>query len=88
MQNRKGLLKFKKNLDGKRAQVAELLTEIDNLAVLLQQVRVQTDKIEAAADAIGDSLLQRLHTDTTTPAASRRNTQRVEPTHLDGSVRM
>lgn len=88
MQNRKGLLKFKKTLNGKRVQVEELLTEIDNLAVLLHQVRVQTDKIEAAADAIGDSLLSRLGSDGAAPMASRRNAPRVESTQPDGPVRM
>lgn len=35
----------------------ELLKEIDNLALLLHEVKKQTDRIEAAADAIGDSIL-------------------------------
>jgi hypothetical protein len=88
MQNRKGLLKFKKAVNGKSVQVEELLTEIDNLAVLLHRVREQTDKIEAAADAIGDSLLNRLHNDTPASVASRRDAQRVESTQPNGSVRM
>ena len=87
MQNRK-LLKFKKTLSGKRIQVEELLTEIDNLAVLLHQVRVQTDKIEAAADAIGDSLLNRLHNVTPSSIATPRNPQRVVSNQSNGSIRM
>jgi hypothetical protein len=38
----------------------ELLDEIDNLALLLHEVKQQTDRIEAAADAIGDAILNRL----------------------------
>jgi hypothetical protein len=40
-----------------------LLQEIDNLALLLHEVKKQTDRIEAAADAIGDSILARLAAD-------------------------
>ena len=44
----------------KREDAEGLLREIDNLAVLLHEVKKQTDRIEAAADAIGDSILARL----------------------------
>ncbi|HVN19041.1 MAG TPA: hypothetical protein VMU05_09725 [Dongiaceae bacterium] len=41
-------------------QAEQLLNEIDNLALLLHEVRKQTDRIEAAADAIGDAVLSHL----------------------------
>lgn len=43
-----------------RMDAEELLNEIDNLALLLHQVKKQTDRVEAAADAIGDAILSRL----------------------------
>ena len=46
-----------------RMGAEELLTEIDNLALLLHEVKKQTDRIEAAADAIGDSILSHLGND-------------------------
>lgn len=44
-----------------RAQAEHLQEELDHLAVLLDQVRRQTEKIEAAADAIGDALISELY---------------------------
>ena len=38
--------------DSTRMEAEELLNEIDNLALLLHEVKRQSDKIEAAADAI------------------------------------
>ena len=47
--------------EGARREQAELLlNEIDNLAVLLHEVKKQTERIEAAADAIGDAVLSHL----------------------------
>ena len=43
----------------------ELLKEIDDLALLLDQVKKQSDRIQAMADAIGDSII-----DTTNPDSS------------------
>jgi hypothetical protein len=55
-------------------EAEELLNEIDNLALLLHEVKKQTDRIEAAADAIGDSILS--HLDKKKPlAASSRPTK-------------
>jgi hypothetical protein len=62
MTNKKRVLKLSGYVNGKRVRVEELLKEIDNLAVLLHQVKLQTDKVEAAADAIGDAILNRLGT--------------------------
>lgn len=56
------LLSFDEVAVDKRHQAEQLLNEIDSLALLLHEVRRQTDRIEAAADAIGDSILTRLHT--------------------------
>jgi hypothetical protein len=54
-----GLLKFA-GPGSARIEAEELLNEIDNLALLLHEVRKQTDRIEAAADAIGDAILSAL----------------------------
>jgi len=56
-------LKLADRAESRRAQAQELLNEIDNLALLLHEVKKQTDKIEAAADAIGDTILARLDID-------------------------
>lgn len=60
--------------DSTRMEAEELLNEIDNLALLLQEVKRQSDKIEAAADAIGDAILSRL--DDAHPVASARASRR------------
>ena len=57
------VLKFAEPAAKSRTQAEELLSEIDRLAVLLHEVKKQTDKIEAAADAIGDAILSRLESD-------------------------
>jgi len=56
------LLKFVQGNRSPQIATEELLDEIDNLALLLHEVRKQTDRIEAAADAIGDAILSRLVT--------------------------
>ena len=72
MSNKKRVLKLSGYVNGKRVRVEELLREIDNLAVLLHQVKLQTDKVEAAADAIGDAILNRLGTRRPTSAGLDR----------------
>ena len=57
-----------------RMDAEELLKEIDNLALLLHEVKKQTDRIEAAADAIGDSILSHLGNDRA-PLSSFRATK-------------
>ena len=59
--------------DSARMEAEELLNEIDNLALLLHEVKRQTDRIEAAADAIGDAILSRLDD---APVASSRVSRR------------
>ena len=44
----------------RRAQ--ELLQEVDSLALLLDEVKKQSEKIQAAADAIGDEFLTSFRT--------------------------
>jgi hypothetical protein len=56
------LLKFANTNASSQIATEEFLDEIDNLALLLHDVRKQMDRIEAAADAIGDSILNRLAT--------------------------
>lgn len=69
--------------DGDRAQAAEnLLHEIDNLAVLLHEVKEQIDKIEAAADAIGDAILTRIPEPRRAPRKSSLNRQPKGATRL------
>ena len=60
--------------DSTRMEAEELLNEIDNLALLLHEVKKQSDKIEAAADAIGDAILS--HLDDVHPVASSRLSRR------------
>lgn len=42
------------------AQAQRLLRELDQLALLLDEVKRQTERVEAAADAIGDALIRQL----------------------------
>lgn len=58
-----------------RMEAEELLNEIDNLAILLHEVKKQTDRIEAAADAIGEAILSHLRTDRA-PLANLRTRRR------------
>jgi hypothetical protein len=44
-----------------RAQAYHLQKELDHLALLLDEVKRQTEKVEAAADAIGDTLISQLY---------------------------
>ena len=65
-----------------RMEAEELLNEIDNLALLLHEVKKQTDRIGAAADAIGDSILSHLgkkKAQTANSRATRRSTLPKEP---------
>ena len=54
-----------------RMEAEQLLKEIDNLALLLHEVKKQTDRIEAAADAIGDAILSHLDKERSPMANSR-----------------
>ena len=74
-QSNTALLKFAHTSDSPM-EAEELLNEIDNLAVLLHEVRKQTDRIEAAADAIGDAILTRMGTGRTTSTAGSRTSKR------------
>lgn len=62
--------------NGAGVEAEALLNEIDNLALLLHEVRKQTDKIEAAADAIGDAILTRLDPGRKTLGDVSRTTRR------------
>ena len=64
------LLKSAERNDSRRMEAEELLDEIDNLALLLHEVKQQTDRIEAAADAIGDAILCRVGPDRARPPVS------------------
>ena len=46
----------------------QLQKEVDRLAVLLEEVRKQTDRVQTAADAIGDRFLSEGRPDTSSPA--------------------
>lgn len=74
-------LKFQTSSAGLDAE--QLLNEIDNLALLLHEVRKQTDKIEAAADAIGDAILSQLGKDgklsSGAARANRRSVLSIQP---------
>ncbi len=56
---------------GTGMEAEELLDEIDNLALLLHEVKQQTDRIEAAADAIGDAILNQLRSDRASSSVTR-----------------
>lgn len=76
-----GILNFA-DAANSRMEAEELLNEIDNLAVLLHEVKKQTDRIEAAADAIGDAILSHLRTGRTTSSngrAVRRSSSPIQP---------
>ena len=50
-------LKNYSNPNIRRAQAQQLQKELDSLALLLEEVKKQTDRVGAAADAIGDALI-------------------------------
>lgn len=75
--NNATLLKFADGNGNSQIGTEELLGEIDNLAVLLQEVRKQTDRIEAAADAIGDSILNRIAPARETSPSGSRPSERI-----------
>jgi len=54
----------------RRAQ--ELLQEVDSLALLLDEVKKQSEKIQAAADAIGDEFLRNFRASSLKPQASAK----------------
>lgn len=54
------LLKSPRSSFVTRAQANQLQKELDQLALLLDEVKRQTEKVEAAADAIGDALISQL----------------------------
>jgi transposase len=55
-----------------KINVAEqLLSEIDDLALLLDQVKKQSDRIQALADAIGDSIIDATNLEATALARMR-----------------
>jgi hypothetical protein len=45
------------NWSSKNARLQQLQDEIDKLALLVNQAKLQSDKIQAAADALGDAVL-------------------------------
>jgi len=61
----------------KIAQAQELLQEIDELALLLHEVKKQSERIQAAADAIGDSLVEVLSPRTDSRATGGNRKSRV-----------
>lgn len=82
------LLKFADGNGSPQAGTEELLDEIDNLAVLLHEVRKQTDRIEAAADAIGDAILHRLDSARITSPWTSRTSKRTTSGQPKTSARL
>lgn len=68
--------------DADRMELQELLNEIDNLALLLHEVKRQSDKIEAAADAIGDAILSHLDDAAAGSRISRRSLLPMQPKNV------
>ncbi len=54
------------------AQAERLQNELDHLALLLDEVKRQTERVEAAADAIGDALISQLN-DVSTKAGRQKS---------------
>lgn len=54
------VLKSCSNPSIKRARAEQLQKELDSLALLLEQVKKQADKVGAAADALGEAVIGNL----------------------------
>ena len=59
--NKTFLVKSAPRPPASRTQADHLQKELDHLALLLDEVKRQTEKVEAAADAIGDTLTGQLN---------------------------
>jgi hypothetical protein len=55
-----------------RALAAQLQREIDKLAIMLEEVKKQSDRVQAMADSIGDQLLQGSYLDAVAARAHKR----------------
>lgn len=82
------LLKFADGNGNSQIATEDLLDEIDNLAVLLHEVRKQTDRIEAAADAIGDSILNRIDPAQAASPSGSRKSERIVPSQAKTPTRL
>jgi hypothetical protein len=82
------LLKFASTNASSQIATEEFLDEIDNLALLLHDVRKQMDRIEAAADAIGDAILNRLATARAASPPDSRTPKRMVPGQPRTSARL
>ena len=82
------LLNFAGASESSQIDAEQLLDEIDNLAVLLHEVKRQTDRIGAAADAIGDAILSRLDTGRTAAVSGSRTSRRIVPIQSKASGRL
>jgi hypothetical protein len=50
-------MKVRSGTNPRQAQIRHLQHEIDKLALLVNEAKRQSDRIQAAADALGDSVL-------------------------------
>ena len=50
-------MKVRPGTNPKQAQIRHLQNEIDKLALLVNEAKRQSDRIQAAADALGDAFL-------------------------------
>lgn len=50
-------MKVRSGTSPRQAQIRHLQNEIDKLALLVNEAKRQSDRIQAAADALGDSVL-------------------------------
>lgn len=53
-------MKARPGLTPKQAQIRQLQEEIDKLALLVNEAKRQSDRIQQAADALGDAVVIRL----------------------------
>lgn len=63
-------MKMRPDLNPKEAQIRQLQEEIDKLALLVNEAKRQSDRIQQAADALGDAVVIRFEERNLTPAVN------------------
>lgn len=63
-------MKMRSGLNPKEAQIRQLQEEIDKLALLVNEAKRQSDRIQAAADALGDAVVIRFEGRNLPPAVN------------------
>lgn len=63
-------MKMRASLSPKEAQIRQLQEEIDKLALLVNEAKRQSDRIQQAADALGDAVVIRFDDRNLAPAGN------------------